>query len=506
MHMRGFQRAVVLWVSSAMLACGPDAPPGAPPQVPSPASSTSSATPSASSSAAPAAHTVVQAPNVEALKAALAADGFKVQVSASKAGQVSVINFVGPSPTMRLPHDVFVAVMKAHGDLLGYGVVGAPLLQGPSLPPGPVTSMIGGFPGATGCPQLHYEAAFRALDATSRTPLMWAFGCPGSPDSMAFFDQVHGTIQRISEASRAQAASVVDPLETWLRSEGMTVDRVTRESGRVVASLSSAPPLSGDRVAAVRSFAEKVASFEKLPVLDTVDRTPYADDEKKPAMLKVRFRVLKLRLAKPPLDGRCIDPTVTVHLADTAADPPSTPASARITDVMVACATEPAEGSKPPPDAGRTLPRAASSSLPFLLMCESTSFGWGYHHSGRVVDKRGDVYTFEGGEPFSGKSASELSVLIRHGKHYEGALPPADVDRLVALIAPVEREPLKTTPVQAFDMPGGGCSLFRAGGGPDALVPIRMSEFGTTAGKRVGPASSEAEKLLTKAEAVSRAP
>ena len=119
-----------------------------------------------------------------------------------------------------------------------------------------------------------------------------------------------------------------------------------------------------------------------------------------------------------------------------------------------------------------------------------------------MIDKRGDVYTFSGGRPFSGKSAQELAVLLRHGKHYEGTLPAAEVDRLVSLAAQVEREPFQKHAVQIYDAPGGGCHLFRSGPTTDALVPIPFDEFGTTVGKRVGPASSEAEKVLNRAQSL----
>ena len=164
---------------------------------------------------------------------------------------------------------------------------------------------------------------------------------------------------------------------------------VERSADGVRATPSSAPPLAGDRLALVKAFAERAARSEGLPALDTVDLQPRGNSPTSPALLPKTFGTLTLRQAKPPLDGPCIDPRVEVNVFDAVVGPPSV----RIVGVAVECAKEPATGSKAPPDAGRPLPRAAAASLPFIAICDSINFAWGYQHSGRVIDKRGDVYT-----------------------------------------------------------------------------------------------------------------
>jgi hypothetical protein len=324
---------------------------------------------------------------------------------------------------------------------------------------------------------------------------MWGFGCDKSETEMKYFAQFLTTVRRLNEARQPHVAEITDPFATWLRSERVPIDKVQRTAEGVRANPTDAPPLDGDRYALVKAFAERAAKAEGLPALDTVDLEPYSQRPTTPALLPKTFGTLTLRLAKAPLDGACIDPRVEVRLFDAVGGPPST----RIVGVSVECAKEPPSGSTAPPDAGRTLPRTAAGSLPFLALCESINFAWGYQHSGTVIDKRGDVYTFSGGRPSWNGSAQELAVLLRHGKRYAGTLPPGDVDRLASLTSQVEREPLVTRSVAMYDAPGGGCSLLRRGATADALVAIPFDRFGTTAGKRTGPASSEAEKLLSRA-------
>jgi hypothetical protein len=392
-----------------------------------------------------------------------------------------IINVVENAPTTRLPHEIFIALMKAHGDLLGYGPLGEADLAGSSGLQGAIGSMVGRFPKAQDCPNLHYEAAFEELDATTRTPRMWGFGCDTFEEDMKFFSTFQGIVRRLSEARIPKVAPVAEPFAAWLASEGIPRPEVQRTATGVSARTYEAPPLGGDRLALVKAFAERAAKSEGLPALDTVDLKAQGNAPNSPTLLPKTFGMLTLRLAKPPLDGACIDPRVDVSVFDAVVGPPSV----RIVGVQVECAKEPAAGTKAPPDGGRTLPRAAAGALPFLALCESVNYAWGYQHSGRVIDKRGDVYTFSGGPPFSGTSAHELAVLLRHGKHYEGTLPPSDVDRLASLSAQVEREPFQKHAVQIYDAPGGGCSLLRNGATAGALVRIPFDEFGTTVGTRV---------------------
>ena len=227
------------------------------------------------------------------------------------------------------------------------------------------------------------------LDAATRTPLMWGFGCDESEQEMKYFSSFQGTVRRLNEARQPHVPEVTDPFATWLRSESIPIDKVERSADGVRATPSSAPPLAGDRLALVKAFAERAARSEGLPALDTVDLQPRGNSPTSPALLPKTFGTLTLRQAKPPLDGPCIDPRVEVNVFDAVVGPPSV----RIVGVAVECAKEPATGSKAPPDAGRPLPRAAAASLPFMAICDSINFAWGYQHSGRVIDKRGDVYT-----------------------------------------------------------------------------------------------------------------
>lgn len=435
-----------------------------------------------------------RAPNVAALEAALAAEGYGVYIRAREDGRVEGVNFLQAAPTTKLPREIFLAVMKAHGDLLGYGPLGEALFEGPA---GTTGAIVGRFPNAQGCPNLHYLAAFEVSDATTKTPWMWAFGCDTSERSMEYFSSFQRMQQALDEGRKPRAPAVTDPFATWVRSEGIPTDNVQRTADGVRASSFRAPPLVGDRLALVRAFAERAAKFEGLPELDTVELTR-GKSPNHPALLPTTFGTLTLRLAKPALDGACIDPRVVVDLFDDDGRAPST----RIVGVAVECAREPVTGTMAPADAGRMLPRAAVGSLPFIAICQSLDAAWGYRHSGYVIDRRGDVYTFWGGRPFEGNSAHELAVLLRHGKQYKGTLLPGEVDRLVSLASQVEREPFQKHAVQIQDAPGGGCQLFRSGATADALVPIPFDAFGTTVGKRAGPASSEVERVLKRAESL----
>jgi hypothetical protein len=249
----------------------------------------------------------------------------------------------------------------------------------------------------------------------------------------------------------------------------------------------------------VKGFAERFARTERMPAFDTVTLEPPPKAPQDAKSLPLRFVALELRLAKPSLDGACIDPRVTVRLVETADASGGTPGY-WLAQAEVRCETEPATGTKPPESAAkRALPKAASGAVPFLAMCESVNFAMGGLHSGEVIDRRGDVYRFTGGPVFSGSSAHELAVLVRHQKVYVGTLPPADVDRLVALTPAVEREPLTQRHVAVFDAPAGSCTLLRAGASPDALVSIPFETFGRTAGARTGVASTAAKGVLERA-------
>ncbi|HSO39239.1 MAG TPA: hypothetical protein VLT33_42225 [Labilithrix sp.] len=134
---------------------------------------------------------------------------------------------------------------------------------------------------------------------------------------------------------------------------------------------------------------------------------------------------------------------------------------------------------------------------PYLVFCEYFNFNGGLHYSGSVVGQRGQVYMFVDGKPISGKSAREITALVRGYGVKKGTLSAAEVARLVELTPAVEAEPFSRQAVQAADMPGGGCWLLRAGATADALVKVELSASGNTEkGARVGPASKEARKVI----------
>lgn len=440
---------------------------------------------------------------VVALQKEMADEGHKVQFSTEKRQFVAIMNFKEAKASSSPPSRQIRAWLARHGDALGYGVLGEPVLEAGGWATEAVPSGRMRFPNASECPGLLFEAAFGHVghgEQTAFAPKLWVFACPSSQSAAHYLQHLHALIERMRQGT-VKTATANDSIVAFLRSEGLAASSVKRDAKGVRVDLLTAKPLgSAPRLELVKAFAERLARADGLPPLDTVKLTPRevegAPKDARP--LAQRFAELELRLAKPPLDGVCIDPRVIVELHDDAATPGTVPGF-WLSQVEVRCETEPAEGNKPPPDDGRVLPRAASGSLPFLAMSESVNFAWGYHHSGLVIDKRGDVYSFSGGEVFSGTSAHALAVLLRHGKTYQGTLPPADVDRLAALIPAVAQEPLVQRHVDVFDAPGGGCNVLRAGASLDALFSVPFETFGRTAGSRTGSASIRVKALLERA-------
>ncbi len=300
-----------------------------------------------------------------------------------------------------------------------------------------------------------------------------------------------------------------DPLVVWLRSEQLSVRQVKRDASRVTAFIRPHPvPSTTARLAYVRAFAERAARAEGLPALDTVDLVPPDSKLTDANLLDTRFLRLELRLAKPPLDGACIDPRAIVDVSESGDG-----AGFSLVYLQLVCEKARIDGRRAPPDASRRLPAAAAGHLPFLAICEYVNFAWGYDHDGYVIDKRGDVYAFSGGPVLSGKSIHGLRMMLRHSQTYAGTIPAAEADRLVALAPSVAREPFKKQHLDMFDAPGGGCSLLRLGGKDDALVSTELSSIGREEGSRVGPASTSAQlvlaaarKLVDAAPAISIAP
>ena len=356
----------------------------------------------------------LQAPNIEVLKLAMRDLGFeKAQVSAFPDGRVAVMNFsLTKVPSSKSMEETFTAFIAKDGDQLGFGVIGAPRLNPPDLRP-PLVAVGGWFPAAERCPNLFFEAAFMEMENGLRTPVEWIFGCPSMRDSADAFAKHKGSIARMS-------AELVppDPFVTWLRSTEHMVfeDRdAVRQRGQVSVYGRGPAIAPGDRVALVQAFAQRAASAEKLPPLDLVELGPQAPMRGDARPLAERFSELTLRIAKPPLDGACIDPRVEVRIFDNTKTVLAGAPSMHVERVTVTCEGEPESATTPPPDAGRTLPAAAGRTLPFVMLCDYYNYAWGYQHDGTVVDKRGDVYSFNGG-PVSAarpRTSSRCSCAMR---------------------------------------------------------------------------------------------
>ena len=291
----------------------------------------------------------------------------------------------------------------------------------------------------------------------------------------------------LAHTAQAAASPPGDPLAAMLSKEGFAPGTVDRDAslGWVNVSLTkSTQRFDGDRIALVRSLAERAARLEGLPALDTIDLEPAVRRTDEP--LARSFRRLTLRLAAPPLDGPCIDPRVEVGLYDEPLDNGAY-APPRATSLTVRCEKEPTMGNQPPADPRRVWPHAASGSLPFVALC---TLGRG---KGFVIDKRGDVYSYQP-RLAAASTGRALSIDVRHGKQWVGALPPASLDRLVAL-APLAASARYQKQPGAADAPGTECALLRAGAN-DTFVRVPLEENGAIAGKRLGAAAEEARRLV----------
>jgi hypothetical protein len=418
--------------------------------------------------------------------------------------QVRAISFGGRgSPLPPLEH--VRTWLAAHGSLLGYGALG-PMEAEPQAAERPkdLPSQVVRFPRAAACPGLTLEIWY-AEDEGLYEPYVWHFTCGSSTAERQSLEAYRSMAQekRAKLTGARLARKLDDRIADWARSEGLSPTEVRRRPDGVRVRMrrpGSNAANGANRRADTEALAARAAQLEGLPALDTTEVTtpdpPIASDS---GLLATRFLRLERRLARPPLDGACIDPRVRIELGEESAPSTQKEAAYFIAEVSVTCAKEPTGGRRAPPHAA---PKSAASSPRFLAICAGVNYGVDATFAGTVVDNRGDVYTFRGGPPFSGTSARELAVLLRHEKAYVGTLPADAVDRLVALTPTVAREPFKAVEQDVeYDAPATGCSLLARGATPDALVTVDFSHSSADQqGRRRGPASRAAEAILTSAD------
>ena len=460
-----------LLLAALAVSCGgspaPVSPPPPPPVTPPPDAGATDAAPP-------------KAANVERLRGKL---GPKADVTATDDGRVLTIKWSEPGPgSAQPPLEQLTAWLRANGSLLGRGAVGdritRKVIGGTEEPVSVVFTHI--EPGGA-CSHLNVVAAYQKV-AGGRAPVLMGFACPEAPDEVKQNAADRSAADEIAQQRKAQELAA-DPLVAWAKGEGAAVQELTMDGDTKRLLLARPLAIKGDREAFVKGLATRAARAGGLPDLDKVELDRQVDGNKKD-----RFRSLVLRLAKPPLDGRCIDPRVEVGLSGNDWDV--------VASVDVTCATEPTDGNKPPADPSRALPKAASGSVEHVAFCDSMSWNTRSHH-GIVVDKRGDVFGYSSAPMTVPKTAYELAVLARHGRTYLGTLPPAEVDKLVALTPRVDAEPLARGKQAGADMAAGGCSLVRATGGF-----VTLGDFGSDTSQRKGAASKEAAAIVGKAEAM----
>jgi hypothetical protein len=441
--------------------------------------------------------------DVHALEARFLADGFTMVVGADDAGRITTVSTRKSVGDRSAAKDVTTVAhatqwLRTYGDAFGYGRLGPATPETAEAQPtiNQLVRVMLRYPGAEGCPDLVVAATYTNSEAM-RLPAFVELFCPtapGGPERLARLREGMSESEPTAPASPPPpppAQATDDPVAIWLRGEGYVIASVVRRDGTLSVELvRKATDSSVERRALATRLARGVARAAGLPALDVATESSF--NKPKPSL-----RSLSMRQSSPPEDGACIDPEVTVTLGeafDTRAD-----AGHWAAEVHVTCDHEPSTGPRPPADTARPLPATARRGVPYLAVCTSVNFAWGYHNGGLVIDKRGDVYAFSGGRPLAGKSMRELAILARHGRTYVGSLPPADVDRLSNLTATVKREPLVRTPTNAADRGGGGCRVLEGGTG-GALGSIQLDSYGSDHdARRTGPAATEIATLLGRA-------
>lgn len=445
-------------------------------------------------------------PNVEALAAALRAKGHTVTAALDGKGRVRELSYRGWERSAAFvnafPEPYVRALMKAHGDALGYGPLGEgsdditleDAIEGTSM-------ILVPYPKAEGCPGL--AVVFRysyGIDVTGLVgmPMGWEFLCPTEPGAMDRMrearDRPGGDVPRSRQVT---AALEREPLVKWLVTHGYgRPTQVDRVEGSVRVRLPEIGMTGArSREALAREVAEGAAAALGLPKLDKVTvRTSVPTPERPKEVTGVELAETK------PSRGTCgaVRIVVSLHASYGPSDkrPPS------VEEVQVFCAREEG-GASVTADSTPVLPRTFAASPEYLVHCQTTSYGWGYSNTGLVVDRRGDVYSYSGGSPTSGQTVSELAAQLRHGRAFHGRLPAADVERLVELIPKVAREKWKSTPRRAFDGPEGSCQYLQQGATKGALVKVPIHAYDNAhEAIREGDATREASQILDRARAL----
>lgn len=437
--------------------------------------------------------------DVAVLTAALEAAAQTVEVRLDSKGRVRALEvrqweraaaFVNayPEPYVR-------AFVKAHGDRFGYGPLGEAsddiALNDEEL--GGPASLLVPYPKAQGCPGL--AVLFRYTyghDVTGLVgmPLSWEVLCPTEPGAMHRIQEARDRATGDVAASRAVTAALKDELLVqWLVDHGFgRPTMVARDKDRIRVGLRYlGGPETRKPEALAREVAEGAAEVSGLPKLDKVTVRYREGGKSRPK------RIAEVELAESRATGDyCVAPRVVVSLRENA-DESQAPS---VEEVTVVCPRA-SVGPSAPAESERRLPRTFATSPEYLAHCQSTHYAWGYSNTGLVVDRRGDVYSYSGGQPTQGTTVSALAAQLRNGKTLLGALPAADVERLVALIPKVAQEKWKSEVIRSSDGPSGGCAYLRAGTSPGALVrvPIRSYDSGHEA-SREGEATRAAASIL----------
>lgn len=479
--------------------CGSSAPSRPPPRhAESPAPTRAPTAPPAPTPSKP-----IAAANVAALTAALGAAGQTVTVQVDGQGRVRELEvrawersaaFVNayPEPYVR-------AFVKAHGDSLGYGPLGEgsdKIAMSDDALGSPATLLVA-YPKAQGCPGL--AVLFRYtyghdVRGVVGIPMGWEVLCPSEPHGMDRIQEASGRGTGDVVQSRAVTAALEgEPLVKWLVANGYgRPTLVVREPDSIRVRL---PELGGPEartpLALAREVGEGAAAASGLPKLDKV--TVRYTRAVKPRPKEIG----EVELAESRSSGGvCADPRVIVSLRLTS-DEKRTPS---VDEVKVVCARESASPGAPA-DSARVLPRTFATGPEYLVHCRTTSYAFGTSNTGLVVDRRGDVYSYGGGQPTEGTTVSALTAQLRHGKTFHGTLPTADVERLVELIPKIAQEKWRSTPRQSFDGPSGDCVYLRSGASKDALLKVPIHSYDNAhEASRDGEATRAAEQILGRAE------
>lgn len=493
--MRGSVRStfVAMSLASFGLSCEP-----VPPRLPAPAK------PPAPANAPPATPNPAKnilPPNTDALLVSLKSKGHTVVVKKDGKGRVSELEYRESERSAMFvnssPEPYVRAFMKAHGDQLGYGSLGEPVtdVAMSDESQGPATLVVP-YPKAVGCNGLVVVFRYTTMmdkDGVVGMPLGWSLLCPTEPNGM---QRIRAAREHTDTSSIVAERAITEALETepvvkWLVANGYgRPSFVLREGGTLRVQLRDlGGPEKRSSMVLATELAEKVAALEGMPKLDRVlVGHPLGDGKPTKEISEVSFSH-----SRPPLDGACIDPKVSIGLRGWY-DPNDRRPS--VESVEVTCLREP-KGPRPPADSARALPKSFATSAEYLAQCEWPSRRDAM--SGLVVDRRGDVYSYDGVARAHGASVNELTQRLRHDKMFHGTLPASDVESLVSLIPKVAAE--KMVPTRRLpDRAGEECVFFRAGTSKAALVVVPLDVTDARYhGRRQGEFTTAASKVLERA-------